>query len=98
MSFPLPKYFTKKMRPYHRQALQGLKRKGPPHRLCAWCRQPNTFNAALGLNQGASQAAQPGAAAAADGGGGTDAQAIELTRKIPAMEAQILQPNKGTKT
>ena len=54
-----------------------------------------TFNTSLRLNQGASQAIQPGTASAAagppaaDGGGGTDAQAIELTRKITAMEAQI---------
>ena len=45
----------------------------------------------------ASQASQPGAAAAAagplaaDGGGGTDPKAIELARKISAMEAQIEQ-------
>ena len=59
---------------------------------------------ALGHNQAASHAPQPGPAAAdcgggtdaagppaADGGGGagTDAQVIELTRKITAMEAQI---------
>ena len=60
----------------------------------------NPFNTALGLNQGASQASQPGSAAAAAGppavdggggtaseGGGTDAQAIELARKISAMKA-----------
>ena len=61
---------------------------------------------ALGLNKAASQAPQPGPAAAdgggcieaaghpaADGGGGggTDAQVIELTRKTSAMEAQIEQ-------
>ena len=68
--------------------------------------KPKTFEIALGLNQAASQAPQPGHAAAdgggctdaagspaADGGGGggTDAQVIELTRKTPAMEAQIEQ-------
>ena len=61
---------------------------------------------ALRLNQAASQAPQPGPAAAdcggctdaagppaADGGGGggTDAQVIELTRKTSAMEPQIEQ-------
>ena len=63
------------------------------------------FEAALRLNQGASQATQPGAAAAAAGppaadgggggtasrGGGTDAQVIELARKISALETQIEQ-------
>ena len=55
------------------------------------------FETALGLNQAASQASQPGPTAAAagppsaDGGGGTDAQAIDLTLKISAMEAQIEQ-------
>ena len=50
-----------------------------------------TFETALGLNKAASQAAQPGPAAAADrgGGGGTDAQVVELARKTPAMEALI---------
>ena len=65
-----------------------------------------TFNTALRLIQGASQASQPGAAAAAAGppaadgdggtasvGGGTDAGAIELTRKISAVVAQIEQRN-----
>ena len=62
------------------------------------------FETALGLDQAASQAPQSGPAAAdgggctdaagplaADGGGSgsTDAQVIELTRKITAMEAQI---------
>ena len=62
--------------------------------------------AALGLNQAASQAPEPGPAAAecggctdaagppaADGGGGggTNAQVIELTRKTSAIEAQIEQ-------
>ena len=56
-----------------------------------------TFETALGLNQAASQAPQPGPAAAAagppgaDGGGGTDALVIELTRKAPSMGAQIEQ-------
>ena len=56
-----------------------------------------TSETALGLNQAASQAYQPGPAAAAaglpaaDDGGGTDAQIIDLTRKISAMEAQIEQ-------
>ena len=55
------------------------------------------FQNELGLNQPASQAPQPGPAAAAawspaaDGGGGTDAQVTELARMIIAMEAQIEQ-------
>ena len=60
------------------------------------------FRNALGLNQAASEVSWPWPAAAAagaptaDGGGGgggagTDAQVIELTRKIAAMEAQIEQ-------
>ena len=58
-----------------------------------------TFETALGLNQAASQASQPGPAAAAaelpgadsGGGGGTDAQVIKMARKISAMEVQIEQ-------
>ena len=58
------------------------------------------FQNPLGLDQPASQASQPGPAAAAagppaaDGGGGIDAQVIELTRKISAMKAQVEQLEK----
>ena len=52
-----------------------------------------TFKTALGLNQATSKASQPGPSAAADGsgGGGTDAQVVELIRMISAMGAQIEQ-------
>ena len=80
----------------------GLGRQDHSHEFCVWCRKSQKIETALGLNQAASQALQPGPAAAdcgggtdaagppaADGGGGggTDAQVIELTRKTSAMEA-----------
>ena len=63
----------------HRQTRPRLDKQVPPTGSVRVADKVESFEAALRLNQGASQASQPGAAAAAagppttDGGGGTDA-------------------------